>query len=110
MIDKYLPVGSVVLLQGGKKRIMIIGRGERARESGATWDYLACPYPEGFLGEDFAYLFNHEQIERVFFIGFQDGEELTFHAQLIKAESTSPPDSMDDGGSAAAAVPGQAEG
>lgn len=110
MIDKYLPVGSVVLLQGGKKRIMIIGRGERVRESGATWDYLACPYPEGFLGEDFAYLFNHEQIDRVFFIGFQDGEELAFHDQLVKVESTSPPDSMDEGDSAAVTVHGPAEG
>ena len=53
-------------------------------------DYLACPYPEGFLGEDFAYLFNHEQIERVFFIGFQDGEELAFNERLASAESRPP--------------------
>ena len=57
MIDKYLPVGSIVLLEGGQKRIINdIGRGERQRNTEKTWDYLACPYPEGFLGEDYAYL------------------------------------------------------
>lgn len=82
MIDKYLPVGSVVLLKDGRKRLLIIGRKEKERQGDRSWDYLACPYPEGFMGEDFAYLFDHEQIERVFFIGFQDGEELAFRERL----------------------------
>lgn len=85
MIDKYLPVGSVVLLREGKKRVMIIGRGQRDQSSGDSWDYLACPYPEGFLGVDYAYLFNHDKIERTFFIGFQDGEELAFEERLREA-------------------------
>jgi len=87
MIDKYLPVGSVVLLDGGKKRILIIGRNQRERASDRRWDYLACPYPEGFIGEDYAYLFDHDQIARVFFIGFQDPEELAFGEKLLGAES-----------------------
>ena len=95
MIDKYLPVGSVVLLEGGQKRIMIIGRGERQRDTEKTWDYLACPYPEGFLGEDYAYLFDHEQINRVYFIGFQDGEELAFSELLLEAAAGSPPEALE---------------
>ena len=90
MNDKYMPIGSVVLLEGGKKRVMIMGRGQRDAATDKAWDYLACPYPEGFLGEDFAYLFNHEQIARVFFIGFQDGEELAFNERLASAESRPP--------------------
>ena len=84
MIDKYLPVGSVVLLKGGKKRVIIIGRDRRDEAGEKSWDYLACLYPEGFLGEDYAYLFDHEQIERIFFIGFQDGEELAFQQLLTE--------------------------
>lgn len=87
MIDKYLPVGSVVLLKGGKKRVVIIGRGQRDKVKDKSWDYLACPYPEGFVGEEFAYLFDHEQIERVFFIGFQDGEELAFRDLLLAPDA-----------------------
>lgn len=84
MIDKYLPVGSVVLLKGGKKRVIIIGRDRRDEAGEKSWDYLACLYPEGFLGEEYAYLFDHEQIERIFFIGFQDGEELAFQQLLTE--------------------------
>jgi len=87
MMEKYLPVGSVVLLNGGKKRVVIIGRGQRDKVKDKSWDYLACPYPEGFLGEEFAYLFDHEQIERVFFIGFQDGEELALHDVLLTSDA-----------------------
>ena len=90
MIDKYLPSGSVVLLAGGEKRIMIMGRGRLDKSSGRSWDYLACPYPEGYLGEDYAYLFDHSQIERVFFVGFQDGEELAFQ-EVLQAASTEAP-------------------
>lgn len=98
MIEKYLPVGSVVLLRGGEKRIMIIGRAEREQASGRSWDYLACPYPEGFLGADNAYLCDHDQIERVFFIGFQDGEELAYAERLaqVAASPSSPGDSGED--------------
>jgi len=95
MIDKYLPIGSVVLLEGGKKRVVIIGRGQRDRASDRTWDYLGCPYPEGFLGEEFAYLFEHEQIERIFFVGFQDGEELALQEKLLQVESGQPESSSD---------------
>lgn len=91
MIEKYLPVGSVVLLKGGKKRIVIIGRREQEKAAGGrSWDYLACPYPEGFMGEDLAFLFDHEQIERVFFIGFQDGEELAFRERLASGDPHPP--------------------
>lgn len=94
MIDKYLPVGSVVLLKGGKKRVVIIGRDRRDEAGEKSWDYLACLYPEGFLGKEYAYLFDHEQIERIFFIGFQDGEELAF-AQLLSEGSLSLPGGED---------------
>jgi hypothetical protein len=77
-MDKYLPIGSVVLLKGGRKRIMVYGRQQKEINSNKIWDYIACLYPEGNLNEEYMYLFNHDQIEKVFFIGFQDEEELEF--------------------------------
>ncbi|MGV2939658.1 DUF4176 domain-containing protein [Mesobacillus sp. LC4] len=77
-MDKYLPIGSVVLLNGGSKRIMIYGRKQKELNSDKVWDYIACLYPEGNLNEEYMYLFNHDQIEKVFFIGFQDEEEIEF--------------------------------
>ncbi|CEG28717.1 DUF4176 domain-containing protein [Bacillus sp. B-jedd] len=69
-MKKYLPIGSVVLLKGGEKRIMIYGRQQKELRSDKIWNYIACLYPEGNLSEDYMYLFNQDQIERVYFVGF----------------------------------------
>ena len=83
-MKKYLPIGSVVLLKDSKKRIMIVGVKQKQVDSEKVWDYSACLYPEGILNPDKLFLFDSEQIERLYFIGFQDGEGLAFVEQLNK--------------------------
>lgn len=83
MLEKYLPLGSVVLLKGGEKRVMIYGRRQAAVSDGTIWDYAACLFPEGNVDDEHIYLFNHDQIERVFFVGLQDQEELAFQLTLV---------------------------
>nr|WP_246861312.1 DUF4176 domain-containing protein [Bacillus sp. REN3] len=85
-MKKYLPIGSIVLLKGGTKRIMIYGRQQKEIKSDKIWDYIACLYPEGNLNEDYMFLFNHDQIEKVFFIGFQDEEEIEFVNEILKSK------------------------
>lgn len=57
---------------------MIVGVKQKQVESNKVWDYCACLYPEGILNPDKLFLFDAEQIERLYFIGFQDGEGLSF--------------------------------
>lgn len=84
-MDKYLPIGSVVLLKNGRKKIMIYGRKQMHVETGEEWDYLACLYPEGNINEEFMYLFNHDQIDKVYYLGYEDEEEKIFvEENLIK--------------------------
>ena len=84
-MDKYLPIGSVVLLKNGRKKIMIYGRKQMQVETGEEWDYLACLYPEGNINEEFMYLFNHDQIDKVYYLGYEDEEEKRFvEENLIK--------------------------
>lgn len=78
LIKKYLPIGSVVLLKDSQKRIMIVGVKQKQADSDKVWDYSACLYPEGLLDPDKLYLFDTEQIARLYFIGLQDGEGLAF--------------------------------
>lgn len=78
LMEKYLPIGTVVLLKNGSKRVMIYGRKQIHVETGQEWDYLACLYPEGNINEEFMYLFNHDQIDKVFYLGYKDEEELKF--------------------------------
>lgn len=81
-MKKYLPIGSVVLLKESQKRIMIVGVKQKQVGSDKVWDYSACLYPEGILDPDKLFLFDNEQIERLYFIGLQDGEGLTFLKKL----------------------------
>lgn len=81
----YLPIGSVVLLKQGKKRVMVYGRKIKANGEDTVYDYVGCLYPEGALDNKNVILFNHDQIQMVYFIGFQDLEEIAFRQQLDKA-------------------------
>lgn len=81
-MKKYLPIGSVVLLKESQKRIMIVGVKQKQVGSDKVWDYSACLYPEGILDPDKLFLFDNEQIERLYFVGLQDGEGLAFSQKL----------------------------
>jgi len=85
-MHKYLPIGSIVVLKNADKKLMIYGRKQKDTGNGNIRDYVGCVYPEGNIDLKHTYLFNHDQIGKVFFIGFQDLEELEFNKRLIKAE------------------------
>lgn len=89
MRDKYLPIGTVVLLKGGTKRVMITGFCSVAQEElDKIYDYSGCVYPEGYLKTDQVCLFDHEQIEKICFVGFEDEEEKTFKNKLLSIVSS----------------------
>ena len=91
--NKYLPIGTVVILKGATKRLMISGfcameNEPKENEETKIWDYSGCLYPEGFLSSNQCCLFDHEQIEEIFHLGLsaeEDEEEKDFKKQLKKA-------------------------
>lgn len=83
MRDKFLPIGSVVLLSGGTKKAMITGFCSISDDDKTKiYDYCGCIYPEGYLTSNQICLFNHDQIEEIFFIGYEDEEEKEFKESL----------------------------
>ena len=83
MREKYLPIGTVVLLKGGKKRAMITGFCSVAQENQEKiYDYSGCVYPEGYLSSNQVCLFDHDQISKIFFVGYEDEEEKSFKEKL----------------------------
>ena len=69
--EKYLPIGTVVLLKEGKKRIMITGFCIKPEEDkDKMYDYGACLYPEGIERTNKTFVFNHDQIDRILFMGY----------------------------------------
>lgn len=86
MKEKFLPLGSVVLLKNATKRLMITGFYVKVDENGEkTYDYVGCLYPEGVISSKENCVFNHEQIDKIFFIGYSDDEEKRFKEKLNKA-------------------------
>ena len=83
MYKNMLPTGSVVLLKGGEKRVMICGRIQAKAKDDTIYDYSACYYPEGLIDPSSIFFFNRDAIERIFFIGYQDEEELEFRNQVL---------------------------
>lgn len=81
--EKFLPIGSVVLLKGGTKKTMITGFCSVASEEKTKiYDYTGCIYPEGYLDFDQVCLFDHDQIEKVYHLGYIDDEEKSFKEEL----------------------------
>ena len=79
--EKYLPIGTVVILKGGKQELMIMSYcvkslGETYNKNGIVdakdkiYDYGACVYPEGMLRSSRLIGFNPDQIEKVCFKGY----------------------------------------
>lgn len=83
MSEKYLPIGTVVMLKGGEKRVMITGFCSiEDKNRDKIWDYSGCIYPEGFLTSNQNCLFDHDQIEKIYHLGLIDEEEKEFKAKL----------------------------
>lgn len=83
--EKYLPIGTVVILKGATKRIMITGFASMSPETGdKIFDYSGCTYPEGFMNYNEVCVFDHNQIDKVFFKGYSDEEDQEFKKVLVE--------------------------
>lgn len=81
---KYLPMGTVVLLKKGVKKIMIFGRKQKKADTGEMFDYIAYMYPEGNIKSDLAILFNHEDIRQIVHMGYVDEDEEKFQSLFLQ--------------------------
>lgn len=86
-INRYLSIGSVVLLKNGQKKLMIIGFDSiDNKDSFKVYDYVGVFYPQGVLSLDKSFAFNHSDIKEVYFNGYTDNEDKEFKSYLNKFE------------------------
>lgn len=81
-MKNLLPLGSVVLLKDATKSLIIIGVMQRDDE-GNEYDYISCVFPEGYVNAETFFLFNHEDIADVAFVGCINSESQSY-AQLLR--------------------------
>ena len=83
---RYLPLGSVVLMIGAKKRVMVTGYAVKSPDFGdRVFDYIGCLYPEGLIASDKNLIFDHKDIYQVFALGYVDEEQREFMRKLDEA-------------------------
>ena len=93
--ERFLPIGTVVLLKGGKRELMITSycimpSGEVYDKNGKVenapqmYDYGACFYPEGMVTSDQLFAFNHDQIDRVCFKGYVTDNPLSYMSGWVE--------------------------
>ena len=90
MKEKFLPIGTVVLLKGATKKVMItsyliFAKGQD--EEKKMYDYGGCPYPEGIIESNYAIGFDHEKIEEVVHLGYSDEDCKNLNQALIDSET-----------------------
>jgi hypothetical protein len=82
MKEKFLPIGTVVLLKGGTKEVMIttycifptntqIVNNQEIKPKIDLFEYGGCLYPEGILDSNTSFAFNHADIEKILFLGYE---------------------------------------
>lgn len=77
-----LPIGTIVSLKGGTKDLMITGVKQTNADDNIDYDYIGVMYPEGFMGREYQFLFNHTDIADVVFMGYENKEREEFITKL----------------------------
>lgn len=81
----FLPIGSVVLLKDATKKVMVTGYcSVENNNSKKIYDYNGCIYPEGYLNSEQTCLFNHDQIDTIYYFGWEDEEQKKFQKKLVQ--------------------------
>lgn len=75
MAKELFPLGTVVKIKDAERLMMICGYASAsASKPGVLYDYSGFVYPEGYVDMHKVYQFNHEQIEGIVAMGYQDME------------------------------------
>ena len=81
----FLPLGSIVILKGALKKLMIVNRANFVKDQ--YFDYGAILYPEGMIDGNLAY-FNNDDIFKVISKAYTDDDDTLMVEQLTQAKET----------------------
>ena len=72
-------ITSYCIIPGGD----VYDKNGKVEVENAIYDYGACVYPEGMITSDQMFAFNHEQIEKVCFMGYETEKQKNISKVLI---------------------------
>lgn len=69
--NEWLPIGSVVHVDGAQGLYFIIGYMQKTADE-RVWDYGARQYPMGYTTDDEDIYFDRDMIDGIYALGYQD--------------------------------------
>ena len=87
MKERFLPIGTIVTLKGSDRKLMITEHLVFAQNDKDTkiYDYGSCPFPTG-VKKDMSIGFNHDSIENVVYMGYEDEDQKKMSDFLLENE------------------------
>lgn len=86
MQDKYLPIGTVCTVKGNTNKIMIVGYLPVDYNGNLNvYDYRGCVYPNGLFASSNSISFNHQDIEKIDYIGYVSELHSNLNTNLLNA-------------------------
>ena len=83
--EDWMPIGSVVRLNGGERLVMLAGYLSIDGSTGRAWDYVGYSYPEGKqLPEEL--FFDRTDVGELYQMGLCDAEGMAFLAHVTAVE------------------------
>lgn len=87
-MNKYMPLGSVVSIKDFEDSYKVIV-GYKYNTGEKIYDYIACDYPFGIDSEHKPIIFDHEQIEKCYHVGFSNPFGKEYRKQLLNSDMSS---------------------
>ena len=84
MQNKFLPIGSVVLLKKGTKLLVVCGYCTKTSEDSLVYDYTGIAYPEGIQASDNFIFFNHDDINQILYKGYESKDFLELIKEMVQ--------------------------
>jgi len=79
-----LPLGSIVTLKNSNDKLMIYGWNQNIQNENKMYDYIACDYPIGAIDKYGLHLFDQNEIEAVYYVGYMDEDGKDYINGLIE--------------------------
>lgn len=94
-LEKFLPIGTVVMLKDATKSVMInaygvfstdkvYSKGKEVPRKKELFQYGGCLYPEGIVDPNFVCAFNHSDIKNILHMGLVTDEYRSYTSKLEK--------------------------
>ena len=78
--DVFLPIGSVINVDGIKKPVIVVGYGLKDAQN--VYKYIGFAYPECYLPNGKGIMFNQNRITNILFMGYKN-EDYTKISNIV---------------------------